>query len=248
MRSRSSVESPTTNSLSRWTDALLEIFFPPACVACRRVTPGSSAFCLGCELELERIPKRHCPSCAEPGDFESDHCPRCELRPPPFSRVFAPFLHHGPIARAIHQFKYEDHPELAPALAALVIHEAQDFLGAAPKNVCAIPLHRKRLWLRKYDQAQLLSYEIARGTQGQHAHCLRRSRDTRRQVGLTEAQREQNVAGSFEALRQLDGESLLLVDDVFTTGATARSAALALRAAGAREVQVLAIARAFTQT
>ena len=248
MRSRFSVESPTTNRLSSWTDPLLEIFFPPACVACGSVTPGSTAFCLGCELDLERIPKRHCQSCAEPGDFESDHCPRCELRPPPFSRVFAPFLHHGPIARAIHQFKYEDHPELAPALAALVIREAQAFLGGAPKNVCAIPLHRKRLWRRKYDQAQLLSYEVARRTQRQHAQCLRRSRDTRRQVGLTETQREQNVAGSFEALTDLAGASLLLVDDVFTTGATARSAALALRAAGAKEVQVLAIARAFTQT
>jgi ComF family protein len=248
VRLRSSVESPTTNSVSRRTDALLEIIFPPACVACGTVTPSSTAFCLGCELELERIPERHCPNCAEPGDFESDLCPRCELRPPPFSRVFAPFLHHGPIARAIHQFKYEDHPELAPVLAALVIREAQDFLAMAPKIVCAIPLHRKRRWRRKYDQAQLLSYEIAQRTQRRHAECLRRSRDTRRQVGLTEAQRDQNVAGSFEPLGNFAGESLLLIDDVFTTGATARSAALALRGAGARDTQVLAIARAFTQT
>src|SRR5262249_17376213 len=148
----------------------------------------------------------------------------------------------------IHQFKYEDHPELAPLLAKLLIGEAQDFLDAAPRIVCGVPLHRKRLWRRKYDQAQLLSREIARRTRRQHVECLRRTRDTRRQAGLTEAQREQNVAGGFKPIRQLAGESLLLIDDVFTTGATAKSAASALRAAGASEVQVLTIARAFTQT
>jgi ComF family protein len=157
-------------------------------------------------------------------------------------------LHQGPIARAIHQFKYEDHPELAPILAAVLAREARDFIDTAPGILCAIPLHRSRLRSRKYDQAQLLVQQLAYQTGRSAGDCLRRIRNTRRQVGLSEAQREQNVAGCFEAGGEWSGKSVLLLDDVFTTGATARAAASVLRAAGAVEIQVLAIARAFAQT
>jgi ComF family protein len=264
--SRFTAESPTTNDSSHglddldqvqrrratgWTSRafadLVDIFFPPACAACGAVTPGPEAFCLGCELDLERLPEQHCLRCSEPGSFERGHCPRCELRPPLFAPAFAPFLHQGPIARAIHQFKYEDHPELAPTLAALLAREARAFIDAAPGILCAIPLHRSRLRRRQYDQAQLLAQQLAHQTQRATGDCLRRIRNTRRQVGLTEAQREQNVAGCFEAHGEWSGKSVLLLDDVFTTGATARTAASVLRAAGAAEIQVLAIARAFSQ-
>jgi ComF family protein len=265
--SRSTAESPTTNKPSHglddseqvqrrpglgWTArafaGLIDIFFPPSCAACGAVTSGSEPFCLGCELELERLPEQHCLRCSEPGNFERGHCPRCELRPPPFAHAFAPFLHQGPIARAIHQFKYEDHPELAPILAALLAREARAFIDAAPGILCAIPLHRNRLRRRQYDQAQLLVQQLAHQTRRKPGDCLRRIRNTRRQVGLTETQREQNVAGCFEACGDLSEKSVLLLDDVFTTGATARTAASVLRAAGATEVRVLAIARAFSQT
>jgi ComF family protein len=263
--SRFNADSPITNDASRRSDAseaqrrgtswtsrvlagLVDIFYPPACAACGAVISVAAAFCLACELELERLPEQHCLRCSEPGNFETGHCPRCELRPPPFSRAFAPFSHQGPIARAIHQFKYEDHPELAPILAAVLAREARDFIDTAPGILCAIPLHRSRLRRRKYDQAQLLVQQFAYQTGRSAGDCLRRIRNTRRQVGLTEAQREQNVAGCFEARGEWSGKSVLLLDDVFTTGATARAAASVLRAAGADEIQVLAIARAFAQT
>ncbi len=266
MPSRFNADSLTPNDTSHWLDdseqvhrpgkgwtsrafaGLIDIFFPPACAACGAVTSSPETFCLGCELDLERLPEQHCLRCSEPGSFERGPCPRCELRPPPFARAFAPFLHQGPIARAIHRFKYEDHPELAPTLAALLAREAKAFIDAAPGILCAIPLHRSRLRRRQYDQAQLLVEQLAHQTQRAAGDCLRRIRNTRRQVGLTEAQREQNVAGCFQASGEWRGKSVLLLDDVFTTGATARTAASVLRAAGAAEIQVLAIARAFSQT
>jgi len=228
-------------------DGLLDVVFPPACVGCARVLPGPGAFfCAECALQVEEVPSRACPRCAEPGDFAPALCPRCEARRPPFSRSFAAFVHEGPIALAIHHFKYEDHPELALPLGALLARKAKGFLPSAPAHLCAVPIHDSRLYERKFDHAQLLVEELASRTgRAVLPFALRRTRATRRQVGLPEDERELNVAGAFAADEAaVAGRDVLLVDDVLTTGATARSAAHALRAAGAHDVQVLTLARA----
>lgn len=225
---------------------LAEIFFPPTCLACAEVLPAASSFCEACAADVERLPWPHCIQCSEPGAFPDGRCPRCALRPPPFTRAFAPFAHDGPIARAIHQFKYEDHPELATGLAKLMADEAGHFLSSTQAVVCAIPLHRKRFRERKYDHAQLLAGALAKQTGRRVVQALARWRPTDRQVGLSEMDRELNVAGAFRATCRLRGERLLLVDDVFTTGATARAAARALLQGGAKKVQVLTLARAFS--
>jgi ComF family protein len=226
---------------------LLELLFPPACAACGSVLPAKAPFCLRCDLAIERLPALRCLRCAEPGDFSRRICPRCESRPPPFARAFAPFAHQGPIARAVHRFKYEDHPELARPLTEQLQLQARAFIAQAPRCVCAVPLHRSRFWQRRYDQAQLLARELARCAQLQELDALTRTRHTRRQVGLHEGERERNVAGAFAVSKEVQGRRLLLIDDVFTTGATVRAAASVLLEAGAMEVQVLTIARAFAQ-
>ncbi|MCP3104635.1 competence protein F [Myxococcus sp. K15C18031901] len=111
----------------------------------------------------------------------------------------------------------------------------------------ALPLHTRRYHARQYDQAHLLAVALARHL-GRHAPArwLTRTRETRRQVGLNEAERADNLAGAFTAARQVAGQEVLLVDDVFTTGATARAAGVALLDAGASRVEVLTLARAFT--
>ena len=226
---------------------LLDLLYPPACVACARVLPAQGFFCEPCDLAVERTPPAHCPRCAEPGDFGSAACPRCTRSPPAFARAWAPLAHAGPVARAVQRFKYEDHPELAPLLAGLLADEARTFLATAPARVVALPLHAQRFRERRYDQAALLASELARATgRPLHLELLRRARATRRQVGLSEQDRAQNVEGAFEATGQLQGEDVLLVDDVFTTGATARAATAALRSAGAGRVEVLTLARAFS--
>ena len=225
---------------------LLDILFPPSCVGCGRVLPIDAAFCEACDALVERVADPRCLRCAEPGDFADATCPRCAARPPPFAAAFAPFAHEGPIARAIHRYKYEDHPELAAPLASLLAAEAAEFFASAPGELCALPLHRSRLRTRKYDQAELLTGELARRTGRVRLELLSRSRATERQVGLTEAARDANVRGAFSASPACAGRELVLIDDVFTTGATARAAAQVLLEAGARSVRVLTLARAYT--
>ncbi|WP_408887975.1 phosphoribosyltransferase family protein [Myxococcus faecalis] len=230
--------------------ALLDVLYPPACIACAKVLPGPGAFfCEPCDTAVERLPPVCCRTCAEPGPFPAGLCPRCRAAPPPFSRAWAPFAHEGPVARAVHRFKYEDHPELAAPLGEMLAAEAHRFLTRAPRLVVALPLHTRRYHARKYDQAQLLAGALAKHL-GLRAPVglLTRTRETQRQVGLTEAERADNVADAFVASDDLAGRDVLLLDDVFTTGATARAAATALLVAGATRVEVLTLARAFTMT
>ncbi len=225
----------------------LDILFPPACVACGDVLHGPAFFCEPCELQVEPLPPERCRHCAEPGEYRDETCPRCAVRPPPFVRVIAPFAHEGPVARAIHRFKYEDHPELAAPLAALLRQEAGTFLAAAPQAVCALPLHPSRRAARQYDQAELLAGELCRGgSERKRLFLLDRVRETSRQVGLSDVAREANVRDALRAREGARGLDVLVVDDVVTTGATARAAAQALLDAGAKSVQVIALARAFS--
>jgi ComF family protein len=230
--------------VTRALSGLLEVFFPNACVACDAVLLRGRFFCEACAPLLLPVGPVHCARCAEPGAFPGGRCPRCLKNRPRFQRAFAPYEHDGAIARAIHRFKYEDRPELAGPLAELLWLQSKDFLSAAPVHVCPIPLHLQRYRERRYDQATLLANELCLrdGRLLLADHLLERTRATHRQVGLSDAARVRNVTGAFEARSGID--SVLLVDDVMTTGATAGAAAGALLEAGVRRVEVLTLCRA----
>ena len=223
---------------------LVEVMFPASCVACDAVLLSGKFFCEACAPLLLEVGPVHCARCAEPGRFASGLCPRCAKRRPKFHRAFAPYEHDGALARAIHRFKYEDRPELAGPLAELLWLQSKPFLDRAPVHVCPIPLHDGRYHERRYDQATLLANELCLrdGRLTLADGLLTRVKATKRQVGLTDAQRIANLRDAFEARGGV--EAVLLIDDVMTPGATASAAAQALKARGVGRVEVLTLCRA----
>lgn len=232
---------------ARWRaalDAMVDVLLPPACTVCDAVLPAAGAFCDDCAAEVLELPTVHCARCAEPGAFPGAQCERCRAGVP-WDRAWAPFEHEGAVARAIHRFKYEDRSDLSRPLGLLLAATAKRELEAMPGALVPLPLHEARFRARKFDQAALLATTLATATaRPLELGWLSRVRDTPRQVGLSEAERERNVQGAFAASSAVQGRDVVLLDDVLTSGATAREATRVLREAGAAKVFVLTLARA----
>ncbi len=218
--------------------ALLELVYPPRCAACGEPI-SSEPFCAVCAEAIEAVPPG-CGRCGLPGP--EDPCGACRTAPPAFDAVQAGGLFGGPLADAIHAFKYGGRPALARPLGAWLASRVRVPGGAL---VVSVPLGRARRIERGYDQAALLADALARAAGGvrRGRGLLRRTRETSPQVGRSRAERAANVAHAFAA-GPVAGQAVILVDDVLTTGATAGAAAEALLAAGARSVSVIALARA----
>lgn len=224
-----------------WLRAGLDLLFPPRCAGCGA---GGADWCSACEAALQPLQGNLCPRCGQPLPGRPGRCPACRVHPLPLiARSFA--LYDGPLARALVQLKYRPNRRLAGLMGAWLAGLARQ-AGWAVEVVVPVPLGVKRLRRRGYNQAGL----IAAATAAQLSlavfeHGLQRVRETPSQVGLDPAARARNVEGAFRAdAAAVAGRSVLLVDDLLTTGATLAACAGALRQAGARTVYGLTVARA----
>jgi ComF family protein len=236
------------NPVGSFAAALLDLVFPPRCLSCREFVEPGEKLCPPCSDTLLELPPGSCPRCAEPPPAatvgDGNLCENCQDRPPAYETLYAPFLFGAAIADVIHRFKYEDRPHYAAPLAELAAPHLDSRVAWADL-VAPVPLHRKRLLQRRYDQAWLLARELARrGGKPTAPRLLKRTRATSPQVGRDRQARLANVAGAFEGTEKIRGRKLLLVDDVITTGATMEAAARAALEAGAVAVRGVAIARA----
>ena len=168
--------------------------------------------------------------------------------PPAYGRARAVVrFEDGPARILVHRLKYGDGVELARPLGAWMARAGADVLSEADL-VVAVPLHRRRLWLRRFNQAALLAHEVGRRAGVRHDDfALERVKTTASQVGMTRAQRLANMQGAFRvpaaSVPDVARRRVLLVDDVLTTGATLDAAARTLLRAGAQSVDVLVFAR-----
>jgi ComF family protein len=220
--------------------ALLDLVYPPRCAACGEPAEREP-FCPVCASAVDPVPAG-CARCGLPGP--EPLCGGCRADPPSFDAVRAGGLLGGPLADAIHAFKYGGRPALARPLGAWLA--AREPLPP-DALVVSVPLARGRRIERGYDQAALLADALARAAGARRRRARRvlaRTRETPPQVGRSREERARNVAGAFAATAAVAGRDVVLVDDVVTTGATADAASGALRRAGARSVVVVALARA----
>jgi len=214
---------------------LHEVSRIPVCSACLRPpTPLNAEF--NCRTCRTPFLNRH------PLD-ETGQCALCRLGLNGFDEVYSAGAYEGTLRKLIHLFKFNGIQPLSRPLASFLVHTLprdQRFDAIVP-----MPLHWRRRWQRGFNQSELLAREIARRWHVPVKNPVRRKRATAPQAGLTSAQRRKNVQGAFEAKRdaRLDGLSIVLVDDVLTTGATASACARALKRAGAAHVSLITLAR-----
>ena len=172
--------------------------------------------------------------------------PQAMADPPVYARARAVArFEDGPARALVHRLKYSDRAEIARPLALWMARAGAEILADADL-VAPVPLHRLRLMRRRFNQAALLAREVARAA-GKRCDldALLRVKATASQVGLSRAQRADNVQGAFKASEgaAVKGLNVVLVDDVLTSGATANAASRALLRAGAKRVDVLVFAR-----
>jgi ComF family protein len=233
---------------------LLDLAYPPACIACAAATAEPRTLCPACWTKVRFIERPYCERLGTP--FTHDLglgalSPQAIADPPAYHRARAVARYEdGPAARMVHRLKYGDRTELARPMGLWMARAGAELLADAHALV-PVPLHRRRLFGRRFNQAALLARAIAAHRPvAVEALALRRARATVPQVVLTRAQRAANVQGAFrvdeEARSLVAGRRLVLIDDVMTSGATIDAAARALLRAGAERVDALVFARVVT--
>ena len=219
----------------------LDLLFPSQCLGCGK---HGSFLCPSCETSLPRLEPPYCKMCAQPVTSGS-LCRDCVSAPPAaVDGIRAPFLMEGAIQEAIHALKYRNLRAAAPTLGRLLAL----WLESNPLHgdvLVPVPLHRRRLRGRGYNQSALLAKEVGkRAGLPVVEYLLVRTRDTPSQVSLpSREERARNVEGSFKCVGKVQGQKIILVDDVVTTGSTLSACATALRFGGAGSVWGLALAR-----
>ena len=174
---------------------------------------------------------------------EQGRCGLCRRGVRGFDAAYSFGFFEGELRELIHLFKYGGVQTLVKPLGRLLsIALPRD---AGYDVIVPMPLHWRKRWQRGFNQSELLARDLGRRTHIRVLNALQRVRNTASQAGLTSAKRRENVSGAFRAKKgALPGKSVLLIDDVMTTGATAASCARALKLAGASRVTLLTLARA----
>ena len=229
---------------------MLDAILPPQCAACGEPTGTGGGVCPSCWARIDFIERPLCPRLGLPLPFDAGEgalSAEAIARPPPYDRARAVARFDGVARQLVHALKYRDRLECALLMGEWMARAGRELLEQADILV-PVPLYRTRLWWRRCNQSALLARGIALRSGLKVANqALVRRRRTRKQIGLSAAQRRRNVAGAFAVTRAgalaIKERSVILIDDVLTTGATAEACTRVLRRAGAAHIDVLVFAR-----
>ena len=231
--------------------SFLNLLYPLHCPTCMKALEASNEFGV-CDYCLSRIvltPKPYCASCGRSLQSPGAQCAECRKTKNHFARAYAVCLYDGVLKELIHTFKYEGRLSLSKILVKLAVDFIRNNTGTAGHIdlVTFVPLHKKRLMTRGFNQSEILASGVARGLGIPFAATLEKTLVTRHQNELARSDRLVNLKGAFRvtdgALAKIKGLRILLIDDVMTTGATVNECARELIEAGAAEVRCLTLAR-----
>jgi ComF family protein len=228
--------------------SLLEFFLPRMCLFCG-VPVGETAVvavCPDCEAKIKWVTSPLCTCCGrvfESRDGADRICGDCQTDPPPFARARAAALYDGPVAQAITRFKFSRQMALLPVMQHWLQSPLCLELVAAADLLAPVPLHPKRIKNRGFNQSLLLAQAFPGAAVARE--MVIRTRHTAPQVGLNPKERQENVKGAFDVSDpgRVEGQCVLLIDDLYTTGSTVKECARVLLKAGASRVEVLTVAR-----
>jgi ComF family protein len=235
-----------------WAEAALGFIYPEICQICReaRAERAQGYVCAGCWQQVRFIRAPYCERCGLPfpGEFTSVfECANCKDLELHFHSARSAVKAGGMVREVIHRYKYERALWFEPFLADLLIREAAPVLAREPCDLLVpVPLHRAKQHQRDFNQAERLAQGLGRATGiPVNASLLARVESTPTQTRLTREQRAANVKQAFALKNGSDcsGLRIVLVDDVFTTGATTSACAKVLLKAGAAEIRVWTLAR-----
>ena len=247
---RQTPERSWTRPLRAAANTVADLALPAQCLSCQRHVARLGGLCPVCWGELRLIEKPYCARLGLPFAYDLGAgalSAEAIAEPPPFDRLRAVARFDSVARSLVHGLKYRDRTELARWMGAWMARAGGELIGEADL-VLPVPLHRWRLWLRRFNQSAALAAVVAASADKPFAPmALRRVRATAQQVGLSATERDRNVRGAFQVPAEhkptIAGRRVLLVDDVYTTGATARAVTRALLRAGATGVDVLVFAR-----
>jgi len=229
---------------------IVDLILPPQCVVCRSAVDSSGNICASCWKRLNFISEPLCEACGYPFPYEAPgikFCAACVRKAPPFDRARAALRYDEHSKGLVTGLKFSDKTHQAPTFAKLMATAGNPLINESD-CIIPVPLHRVRLFMRRYNQAALLALGLAKISAKPVIYdMLVRKINTPPQMRLNRRERQKNVKSAFglnEKYREkVKGKSVLLVDDVMTTGATIESCAKALKKSGAWRVNVLTLAR-----
>ena len=250
--------APALRVLPRFARQVADWLLPPTCAACDALVAEPGALCARCWSDTRYVAAPLCPVLGTPFGHDLGEgivSAQALADPPSFDAARAAVLYDDTARRLVSGLKFADRSDLVPTMARAMLRAARPLLPDDGKAVLVVPvpLHRRRLAKRRYNQAAELARTLAAMARREGFDCrhaplvLERRRATRPQVGLDRKARTRNVAGAFRvppgAKTQLLHARILLVDDVFTTGATLSACARALARAGSERIDCITYAR-----
>ena len=229
--------------------ALVDFIVPPKCLLCREALIDPASLCLACWNTLKHIDAPVCNMLGTPFAYDQGRgavSAAAVADPPTWDRARAAVAYDEVSRGLVQALKYRDTMEAGLLMARMMGRAGRELLEQADV-IIPVPLHRWRLWSRRFNQAAFLSHQLAlRASKPLQTDVLVRTKASRSQVGLKPEERRKNVAKIFavvpNGISHIAGRKVLLIDDVLTTGATAASCAATLKTAGAAQVDVLAFA------